>query len=126
MCRRSEGKGSDRLWTRCRASALPPVADWGLTLAGAVQGSRGTSSAMPLEHLAGTDPRCNDRYFDITVASEQLSEQRPVVLLQPCLRDSLELEEQLAPGHLALPQRTRSEWMWHGKNDKLVNAIRMT
>ena len=59
----------------------------------------------------------SDVTIDITVASEQLPEQRPVVLLQPCLRDSLELEKQLVPGHFPLPQRARRKWMWHGKND---------
>ena len=47
-------------------------------------------------------------------------------MLQPCLRDSLELEEQLVPGHFPLPQRARRKWMRHGKNDELVNAIRMS
>jgi hypothetical protein len=46
-------------------------------------------------------------------------------LLQPRLSDSLELEEQLVPSHLPLPQRTRSEWMWHREHDKLVNAMWM-
>src|SRR5262249_52415326 len=66
-----------------------------------------------------------DVAIDSTVASEQLPEPRPVVLLQPRLSGSLELEEQLVPSHVPLPQRTRSEWMWHRENDKLVNAIRM-
>src|ERR1700738_2789725 len=55
-------RGSDRLWTRCRASELPPATAWEVTPACAARGSRGTSSAMPLEHLAVTDPRCNDRH----------------------------------------------------------------
>ena len=58
--------------------------------------------------------------------SEQFPEQRPVVVLQPSLRNSLELEEQLVPGHFPLPQRARRKWMRHGENDKLVNAIRMS
>ena len=76
-------RGSDRLWTRCRASALPPVADWGLTLVGAVQGSRGTSSAMPLEHLAGTDPRCNDRYHRCLGATLGAAPSRPAAAMPP-------------------------------------------
>src|SRR6202011_135743 len=44
----------------------------------------------------------------------------------PGFRDSLELEEQLVPGHFPLPQRPRRKWMRHGKNDELVNAIRMS
>jgi hypothetical protein len=34
-----------------------------------------------------------------------LTEQRPIVALEPSFRDSLKLKEQLIPGHLPLPQR---------------------
>src|SRR4029077_15870935 len=55
---------SDRLRTRCRALELPRVAVLAATPAGAAPDSHGTSSATPLAHLGGTDPRCNDRYHD--------------------------------------------------------------
>src|SRR5580704_15233108 len=55
-------RGSDRLRTRCRELALLRAAVWEATPAGAARGSRGTSSAMPLEHLVGIDLRCNGRY----------------------------------------------------------------
>ena len=47
-------------------------------------------------------------------------------MLEPRLRDSLELKEQPKPGHFALPQRARRKWVRHGENDELVNAIRMS
>src|ERR1700740_3670610 len=57
-------RDGDRLRTRCRALELLRVAVWEATPAGAAPSSHGTSSAMPLAHLGGTDPRCNDRYHD--------------------------------------------------------------
>jgi len=39
--------------------------------------------------------------------------------------NSFELEKQLVPGHLPLPQRVWRKWMWHRKNDKPANAIRV-
>ena len=59
------------------------------------------------------------------MASEQLPKQGPLVMLQPSFSDSLKLKEQLVPGHLPLPQCRGRQWMWHGKNDELVNTIRM-
>ena len=46
-------------------------------------------------------------------------------MLQPRLRNSLELEKQHVPGHLPLPQCIWRKWMWHRKNDKPANAIRV-
>src|ERR1700733_1674445 len=77
---------------------------------------------MPLEHLVGTDLRCNDRYRH---CSEHFPEQRPVIALQPRLCNSFELEKQHVPGHLPLPQRIWRKRMWHRKNDKPANAIRV-
>src|SRR5712671_602277 len=55
-------RGSDRLRTRRRELEPPRATVWEAAAAAAARGSRGTSSAMPLEHLVGTDLRCNDRY----------------------------------------------------------------
>jgi len=65
-----------------------------------------------------------DRLLEISVAPAKGAQPGPVVVLDGRLGDAGELEEQLVPRHLVLPQGRRGQRVRHGDHGKRPDAVR--
>src|SRR5215469_8024628 len=87
---------------------------------------RGEVSAVPVQRggqRAGAR-QVGDRAVDVLVTGGHLAEQGPVLVPECVLRDALELDEQLVPGHLALAHGRGRGRVRHGDRGERPDPVR--
>ena len=114
-------RGSGRRPTRCRAPAPGPAAGW----AAARQARRQVGPGPVQRRGQRARPgQVGDPLVSVPVAPAERPQPRPLVGLDGRLGDAGELEEQLIPGHLVLPQGDRCERVRHRDDHNPADPVR--